>query len=150
MGLTLELLDFLDERYPIDARCRYVTGMSMGGFGTFDLLLRRPRDFAAAVVICGGADHGRIADIAHLPLWLFHGRDDPTVPVERSRGAVKALEAAGGRPRYTEYKGMAHNVWSRAYGEPELADWLFGQGRSACDLPESSGAHETRGVDRRS
>jgi predicted peptidase len=129
MRLTIELLAVLEGEFRIDPGRRYVTGFSMGGFGTFDLLARRPRDFAAAVPICGGVDESLAARIAHVPMWLFHGEKDRTVPVRCSRSAVEALQAAGADPKYTEYEGMEHDVWSRAYLEPELRDWLFRQRR---------------------
>ncbi len=130
MRLVLQLLDRLGEKYSIDPQRRYVTGLSMGGFGTFDALIRRPQYFAAAVPICGGADDHRAAEIAHVPMWIFHGSADPAVPVERSRSVYKALKAAGGNPRYTEYEGMGHNVWSRAYREPALRTWLLNRRRN--------------------
>lgn len=130
MRLTLELLDQLERQYSIDPARRYATGLSMGGFGTFDLLVRRPHYFAAAVPICGGADDARAPQFAHVPIWIFHGSSDPAVPVLRSRSAFEALKAAGGDPRYTEYEGMGHNVWSRAYQEPELRAWLLRQRRN--------------------
>ena len=133
MRLTMELLDALEKEFSVDPDRRYVTGLSMGGFGTFDLLVRRPRDFAAAIAICGGAGQSRAKQIAHVPLWAFHGSDDPAVPVVRSRSAVEALKAAGADPKYTEYQGMGHNVWSRAYHEPELRNWLFRQRRKSTD-----------------
>jgi len=129
MRLSMELIDALGKEFRIDPDRRYVTGLSMGGFGTFDLLVRRPQDFAAGIPICGGADEARAKDIAHVALWVFHGSGDPAVPVVRSRSAVEAIKAAGGNPKYTEYEGMGHNVWSRAYQEPELRDWLLRQRR---------------------
>ncbi len=129
MRLTLELLDALAKEYRIDMDRIYVTGLSMGGYGTFDALVRRPDYFAAAVPLCGGADDSRAKDFAHVPIWVFHGDKDGAVPVDRSRSAVEALKAAGGHPKYTEYKGEGHGIWKRAYAEPELADWLFQQVR---------------------
>ena len=129
MRLTMELLDALEREFRIDPARRYLTGLSMGGFGVFDLLVRRPRHFAAAIPICGGADESRASEFAHVPLWLFHGEKDRAVPARLSRSAVEALKAAGAEPRYTEYEGMGHNVWSRAYLEPELREWLFRQRR---------------------
>jgi predicted peptidase len=129
MRLTIELLACLEDEFPIDPQRRYVTGMSMGGFGVFDLLVRRPHDFAAAVPICGGADESRLGQIAHVPMWVFHGRKDLAVPVIRSRSAVEALRAAGAEPRYTEYPRTGHNAWSPAYREPELREWLLRQHR---------------------
>jgi predicted peptidase len=129
MSLTMELLDALEKELSIDPDRRYVTGLSMGGFGAFDLIVRRPDAFAAAVVICGGADDSRAAQMAHIPFRIFHGSEDPVVPVARSRSIVEALKTAGGNPSYTEYAGVGHNSWTRAYDEPELVEWLFGQRR---------------------
>lgn len=129
MKLLMGLLDQLRKELPIDADRCYLTGLSMGGFGTFDLLLRRPNDFAAAVPICGGGNSERAGEIAHIPMWIFHGGADPVVPVKLSQDMVKALEKAGGKVRYTEYPGVGHNSWSKAYQEPELRKWLFEQVR---------------------
>jgi predicted peptidase len=129
MRLLLDLLDALEKQYHIDPQQRYVTGMSMGGFGTFDLLMRRPLYWAAAVPVCGGGDDSRAKDIASTPLWAFHGSDDNAVPVERSRSMIAALKAAGGTPKYTEYAGMGHGIWEKAYADPDLVQWLFSQRR---------------------
>lgn len=129
LGAVLELLPALAARYPIDARRVYVIGLSMGGFGVYDLLCRAPERFAAAVAICGGADESRITAAASLPLWAFHGARDEVVRVERSRRIVAALQKAGGAPRYTEYPEVGHDSWSRAFAEPELLPWLFSQRR---------------------
>ncbi len=131
MRLTMELLEAIQKEYRIDPDRLYVTGLSMGGYGTFDLLVRRPRQFAAAVVVCGGADDSRAAEFAHVPLWIFHGERDGAVPVARSRSVVAALQKAGAKPRYTEYAGQGHPIWKRAYAEPGLGEWLFGQVRKA-------------------
>lgn len=129
MRLTMELLDALANEYSIDPERRYVTGLSMGGYGAFDLCVRRPNDFAAAVPICGGADDSKAGRIAHVAFWVFHGDADRAVPVSRSRSIVAALKAAGGDPKYTEYPGVGHNSWEKAYNEPELVEWLFRQRR---------------------
>ncbi|MCA9271237.1 MAG: prolyl oligopeptidase family serine peptidase [Planctomycetales bacterium] len=129
LRLTFEILDSLEKEFNIDASRRYVTGLSMGGYGTFDALMRRPDYWAAGVPICGGMDNSRAKTIAHIPLWVFHGDKDTAVPVERSRTAVAALKAAGGEPKYTEYAGQGHFVWGLAYEEPELVDWLYAQQR---------------------
>ncbi len=129
MRLTFEILDGLEKEYNIDPQRRYVTGLSMGGYGTFDALVRRPKYWAAGVPICGGMDNGKAKEIAHIPVWVFHGDKDTAVPVERSRTAVAALKEAGGEPRYTEYAGQGHGVWGPAYEEPELVEWLFAQKR---------------------
>ena len=129
MKLVMGLLDQLRKELSIDPDRCYLTGLSMGGFGTFDLLLRRPDDFAAAVPICGGGNVVRAREIAHVAMWIFHGGADPVVPVKLSQDMVKALEKAGGKVRYTEYPGGGHNSWSKAYQEPELRKWLFEQVR---------------------
>ena len=129
MLLTLELLDALAKQYSIDPDRRYVTGLSMGGYGTFDICMRRPNDFAAGVPVCGGADDSKAKEIAHVAFWVFHGDADGAVPVGRSRSIVAALKAAGGNPKYTEYPGVGHNSWEKAYNEPELVEWLFSQRR---------------------
>ena len=125
MRLTMEILDSLAKEFRIASDRRYATGLSMGGFGAMDLLVRRPDDFAAAVVICDGADNSKAKQLADVAFWIFHGSADTAVPVTRSQSAVEALLQAGAEVRYTEYEGAGHNVWSRAYHEPGLADWLF-------------------------
>lgn len=127
MKQVFEICDGLDKEFNIDPERRYITGLSMGGYGTFDALIRRPNYWAAGVPICGGMDNARAKDIAHIPMWIFHGDKDTAVPVERSRTAVEALKAAGAEPKYTEYKDQGHFVWPMAYEEPELVEWLFAQ-----------------------
>ncbi|MDD3807599.1 MAG: prolyl oligopeptidase family serine peptidase [Candidatus Marinimicrobia bacterium] len=125
-ALVLELMDSL----PIDSERIYITGLSMGGFGTWDMLARWPELFAAGVPICGGGDAETVPRFAHIPLWIFHSADDPVVPVEFSRRMVDALEKADASFHYTEYKDAGHASWKRAYEEPELLPWLFSQRKS--------------------
>ena len=119
----------------------------MGGFGTWGIASGHPGKFAAIVPICGGIRllHGsqlpiittwtilrtrtppRPGNSARLPVWVFHGDADEAVPVTESRQMVDALKAAGGNVRYTEYPGVNHNSWDKAYGEPELCPWLLAQ-----------------------
>jgi predicted peptidase len=126
---ALELVSAIQVKFPIDQDRIYVTGISMGGFATWEALLRHPEKFAAAVPVCGGGDASHAARIKDIPVWAFHGADDPTVPVECSRLMIKMMEKAGGHPHYTEYPGVGHNSWDRAYAEPELVSWFFSQGR---------------------
>ncbi|NMC21274.1 MAG: prolyl oligopeptidase family serine peptidase [Thermogutta sp.] len=130
MKLTIQLLDAVQKEFSVDPARRYVTGLSMGGFGTFDLVLRRPKDFAAAVPICGGGDESRAAEMKETAFWVFHGGADPVVPPALSQRMVEALKKAGAEVRYTEYPGVGHNSWRWAYHEPELAAWLFSHARS--------------------
>lgn len=135
--LVLELLAALQTEFTnaetgfksIDEKRIYVTGWSMGGFATWDLLMRRPALFAAGVPVCGGADDTKAGLITHIPVWVFHGSADTTVKTIRSRNIVEALRKAGGTPKYTEYEGVAHDSWQRAYAEAELLPWLFSQQR---------------------
>jgi predicted peptidase len=129
MLLTLELLEALRKEFRIDARRIYITGLSMGGYGTWDVLVRRPELFAAAVPVCGGGDEAQAGVIAKIPIWAFHGAKDQAVRVERSRNMVAALKKAGGNPRYTEYPDVGHDSWVPAYRDPELYSWLFAQKR---------------------
>jgi predicted peptidase len=126
MKLVMGLLDELLAELNIDDSRLYVMGLSMGGFGTFDLLSRRPEWFAAAVPICGGGDSGKAKKFApHTSLWVFHGDEDEVVPAELSRIMVKAIEEAGGDVKYTEYKGVGHNSWDPAFAEEDLLPWIF-------------------------
>jgi predicted peptidase len=125
LRLVLDLLDDALNRYPIDRRRVYVTGLSMGGFGVWDLLARRPDLFAAAVPVCGGGDPATAKAIKDVPVWVFHGARDGAVKPKRSRDMVKALEDAGGKPKYTEYPDVGHDSWNPAYRDPELMKWLF-------------------------
>ncbi len=125
LRLTLALLESLQKEFSIDANRLYLTGLSMGGYGTWDALSRRPGLFAAAVPICGGGDPATAKKFANTPLWGFHGGADPVVPSARSHHMMIALREAGGEPLFTEYPGVGHNSWEKAYREPELAEWLF-------------------------
>ena len=129
MGLLLELLPALEKEFAIDADRRYVMGLSMGGYGTWDLIQRWPAMFAAAVPVCGGGDVTKADRIARVPVWAFHGDKDGAVPVSRSRDMIAAIKKAGGAPRYTESPNIGHNVWNVAFREPELLPWLFAQKR---------------------
>ncbi len=127
LGLTLDLIDQMQKDYPIDAKRIYVTGLSMGGFGTWDVLARRPDLFAAAVPICGGGDETTARQIVKIPIWAFHGAKDPTVNVSRTRRMIAALKKNGGEPTYTEYPEEGHASWVPAYKETAMMKWLFKQ-----------------------
>lgn len=135
LRMAKEIVDALRGRYrSIDASRLYITGMSLGGYGTWDAIERWPNYFAAAAPICGAGDPSQAAKLAHLPIWAFHGADDPVVPVSGSRQMVAAIRAAGGHPRYTEYPDVGHGSWVYAYSiagkpspTPDLFPWLFAQ-----------------------
>jgi predicted peptidase len=127
----------------------YLTGLSMGGYGSWAFAAKYPGKWAAAVVVCGGIrlppppgqqqapeEPGvdSYADAAKkigntLPVWVFHGDADRAVPVEESRKMVESLKAIDSAVKYTEYPGVPHNSWDKAYAEPDLAAWLFAQRR---------------------
>jgi predicted peptidase len=127
LRLALTLVDSLQKEFSIDAGRLYVTGLSMGGFGTWDAIQRRPDLFAAAVPICGGGDTTQAKAIAQVPVWAFHGDKDTAVKTQRSRDMIAALKAAGGSPKYTEFPGVGHNSWSATYADPKMYEWLFEQ-----------------------
>jgi predicted peptidase len=129
MNRLFALLDSLQKELPIDADRIYAVGLSMGGYGTWDILARKPQLLAAAIPICGGGDPAQVAGFVGTPVWAFHGSVDSAVPVERSRHMIRALEAAGGRPIYTEYEGVDHNSWTQTFDNRLVWDWLFAQRR---------------------
>jgi predicted peptidase len=130
-----EILYRLEKEFSIDKDREYVTGLSMGGECTWMSMIQRPDRFAAAIPICGGdwiigmSAEERGKKFAQLPMWIFHGEADGVVSVDVSRESVKQLRAAGGSPKYTEYLGVGHDSWTRAYRDQELIDWLFAQSR---------------------
>jgi predicted peptidase len=107
----------------------YLTGLSMGGYGSWDLAARMPERFAAVIPICGGGDEATAHRLATLPIWCFHGEDDPLVPVGLSRSMIAAIKAAGGTPISSELPGVGHDSWTPAYRNPAVLDWLFAQRR---------------------
>jgi len=124
--LVKQLADSLLDAKLVDQKRVYVGGLSMGGFGTFDMITRYPGYFAAAFAICGGGDTALAAKIAgKTAIWIFHGDADPVVNVEYSRNYVHALQKMHADVRYTEYPGVRHNSWDKAFAEKELVTWLF-------------------------
>ncbi len=127
MAATMEALAALCEEFPIDEQRVYITGLSMGGYGTWDALARYPGKFAAAIPICGGGDPAQAEHMLGTPIWVFHGDEDNAVPVRRSREMVAVLRELGDSPIYTEYEGVGHNSWSETYANRVVWDWLFSQ-----------------------
>jgi len=130
MRLTIELLHQLKKKYAIDESRLYVTGLSMGGFGTFDIIERKPHEFAAAVPISGGGDASRAFFLKDLPIWIFHGAKDKIISPKYSQSMVSAIQIAGGSPGFTLYPDKGHReTWIEAYNDPHLYKWLFSQDR---------------------
>ena len=122
------LLDEIEGKYRVDARRIYVTGLSMGGFGTWGLALTYPHRFAAIVPICGGGSPFLAARlIKHLPAWVFHGKQDNVVPVALSEEMVVALRKCGGNVKFTVYPKADHDSWTVTYKNPALYRWLLRQ-----------------------
>jgi predicted peptidase len=141
--VLLELLDQVVRDNPVDRKKLHVTGASMGGYGTFDLIERHPELFASAIPVCGGGDPSKAEAIKSLKIWIFHCADDNVVPVKGSREMFDALlkargeqpatndgserilrSSSDGKTRYTEYKNGKHFAWDKAYVEGELLAWM--------------------------
>ena len=134
----LELLDHAIREYAVDKNRVYLTGLSMGGFGTWKLAVAHPELFAAIVPICGGGEtidvllaaRERGAALKSLPVWAFHGAKDPVVPLEESERMVNALKKLGGKEvKLTVYPEAQHDSWTETYNNPELYEWLSKQSR---------------------
>lgn len=128
MQMVLKTLDKTVLENNIDTDRIYLTGLSMGGYGSWDLGSRRPAAFAAVAPICGGADNSRVPLLKDVPLFVVHGDADNAVPVARSRGAVEALREVGGNVIYMELPGVGHNSWTPGYSDHDgLLPWMFRQ-----------------------
>lgn len=128
---AIEILAREKAALPVDASRIYVTGISMGGYGAWEMLQRFPEQFAAGMPVCGGGDTNLAARLVDIPLHVVHGEKDGTVPVFRSRSMVEAIRAAGGkRVEYVEHPGMGHNVWAITYASKKNLAWLFDQKKS--------------------
>jgi predicted peptidase len=119
------LLDHIVYRYRIDQERIYVTGLSMGGFGTWRLAAQYPDRFAAIAPICGGGDPRDAPRISQLHVWAFHGAKDTIVEPEKSREMVDALKKAGSDVKLTIYPEAGHDSWTKTYNNPELYTWFL-------------------------
>ena len=121
----LAAYDHLAAKDYVDPNRIYVTGLSMGGFGTWSLASFAPHKFAAIVPICGGGERWYARQLSHLPIWAFHGTADQAVPVERTKDMIEALKRTGGEPKLTLYEGVGHDSWTQTYENPKLYEWLL-------------------------
>jgi len=141
-GTLTAFLAELDARPDVDKSRIYLTGLSMGGYGTWDLLAAHPQRFAAAVPICGGGQTARLwpnlpndfevedlLDAKDVPIRAYHGANDPVIPAEESRILVEALEGVGAEVELIVYPDVGHDSWTRTYADPDLYTWLFAQSR---------------------
>ena len=127
MELLIALIHQLIKNFRIDSNRIYITGLSMGGFGTFDAIERYPYLFAAAVPVCGGGDVSKASSIAHIPAWIFHGAEDPAVNPRLSIDMAAALTKAGAHPGLTVYPEVGHFSWLGAYSDQLMLEWMFRQ-----------------------
>jgi predicted peptidase len=126
------LVDEISETYRVDTSRLYLTGLSMGGFGAWDMAVIYPHLFAAFAPICGGLSEAlfpNICLIKNLPAWVFHGAKDDVVPLWQSEEPVKALQECGGDVRFTVYPNAGHNSWTETYNNPELYTWFLSHTR---------------------
>ena len=123
------LLDEIVEKYKVDQDRIYVTGLSMGGFGTWSLAAYAPHRLAAIAPICGGGETYWTERFSHLPVWVFHGAKDKGVPLQRSEKMVESLKKHGGNVKLTVYPEAGHDSWTETYDNPELYEWLLEQKR---------------------
>ncbi len=121
------LLDDVESRYRIDKDRIYVTGLSMGGFGTWSLGFLIPDRLAALAPVCGGAEPLFAPQVKDVPIWAFHGAVDPVVPLARSEQMLQAVQAVGGNIRLTVYPEVGHDSWNQTYSNPDFYDWLLAQ-----------------------
>ena len=125
LGAVIKLVDDLRSKSYINNDQTYVSGLSMGGMGTFDLLWRMPNTFAAAMPICGAGAPSKAADLAKVPMRIFHGDEDAVVAVSESQTMHDAIMKQGGNSDLIIYPGVNHNSWDNAFAEPDFLDWLF-------------------------
>lgn len=135
----LSLLDDVTKHHRVDRRRIYLTGLSMGGFGTWSLGLAHPERFAAIAPICGGGDPvsvllpdpKKVQAMKSLPIWAFHGAKDEVVKLEESQRMVDAVRKAGGQVQLTVYPEAQHDSWTETYNNQALYDWFLSHSRSA-------------------
>ncbi len=123
------LLDELLRRWRVDENRVYVTGISMGGYGTWQLAEAQADRLAAILPICGGGNPNNASELRDLPIWAFHGAKDPIVPLEESEVMVQAVRNAGGTVRFTIYPEAAHDCWTQTYDKPDWHQWLLSHRR---------------------
>ena len=121
------LLDAIEKKYRVDKKQVYLTGLSMGGYGTWYLAAAAPERFAAIAPICGGGNPHDAEKLASLPIWVFHGTHDQVVPLAQSERMVEAVKNQGGKPKFTVYPEAGHDSWSASYNNSELYRWFLSQ-----------------------
>jgi len=123
--VLINLLDDIVSRYKVDKERIYLTGLSMGGYGTWTLAAAYPERFAAIAPICGGGQRYAADRLKDVPVWAFHGAKDPLVPLRESEEMVNAIKARGGDAKLTIYPDAGHDSWTVTYDNQELYDWFL-------------------------
>jgi predicted peptidase len=130
MQVVINILAEVIRDFPVDTRRLYLTGLSMGGYGCWDLATRLAERWAAVAPLCGGGDELYADRLVNVPVWAWHGADDDVVPARKSRRMIEAIRAAGGQPKYSELPGVGHDCWTAAYTAPDgVLPWMFAQRR---------------------
>lgn len=124
------LLDYIVKTHNVDKRRIYMTGLSMGGYGTWYMGGLYPKTFAAIAPVCGGGNLIVGQQLTSTPIWAFHGDKDEVVPLEESERMVKVVKKTGGKAKLTVYKGVGHNSWDKAYDNAKLYEWLLSHKRA--------------------
>ncbi len=124
---VINLLNEIKGKFNIDTERIYLTGLSMGGFGTWGTAIEYPEVFAAILPVCGGGEPSKVCAIKDVPVWAFHGAKDNVVPVQRSEEMVDALKKCGGNVLFTVYPEADHDSWTETYNNPEVYSWLLKQ-----------------------
>jgi len=140
-----ELINKMIASYNLNSDRMYISGLSMGGFGTWDLLMRYPDLFAAAIPMGGAADVSKAETLKNIPIWTFHQLQDPTVSAAGTLAMVKALTEVGAEIKFTPYFDGVHNAWTKGYAEPDMLQWLYSHTKSRNDV-FSSGEAVTKGA----
>jgi predicted esterase len=123
--ILVHLLDEVILKYRIDEDRIYLTGLSMGGFGTWELASKYPQRFAAIAPICGGGDPVLAWNMRHIPVWVFHGAKDNVVSVTLSEAMVESLKKFNDQVKFTVYPEATHDSWTETYNNPELYNWFL-------------------------
>jgi len=130
LKLAIELVRHITKEEAVDKKRVYISGLSMGGMGTFESVYRYPKLFAAAMPICGGGDPNAYSrKQAKVPFWIFHGSADNVVGVDESKTMVERLKQLNAEVKYTEYEGVGHNSWDNAFAEPQYLTWMFSKSK---------------------
>lgn len=127
MHAVLALVEETAQKHPIDRNRVYITGISMGGFGTWWMLAESPETWAAAIPICGGGSPKAARNFKDVPIRIFHGAADDVVPPRASEIMADTLKEIGGKAELTLYPGVGHNSWTQTYKDLEIIKWLFAQ-----------------------